>query len=178
MSAIAGSKKARCYWSLIKSPQTGLLLATGLAGYFSVRIPANAWPTLLGLVISLTLAIGGSTVLNMAHDADIDSRMKRTCWRPLPSGQVSVREAAILGSILSALGVSLALAMSPLYGTIVFAGLFLNLVIYTLWLKRRTPLLAGGVALAALGVALARWNSCRSIDPAAMPRGSRPVGAR
>jgi heme o synthase len=147
MSAIPGSKKARC-WSLIKSPQTGLLLATGLAGYLSVRIPEGAWPTLLGLVVSLTLAISGSTVLNMAYDADIDARMKRTCWRPLPAGQVSVREAVVFGSILSALGVGLALAMSPLYGTIVFAGLFFNLVIYTVWLKRRTPysILIGGLA--------------------------------
>ena len=86
MSANSGSRKARCYWSLIKSPQTGLLLATGLAGYLSVRIPADAWLTLLGLVVSLTLAISGSTVLNMAYDADIDARMKRTCWRPLPGG--------------------------------------------------------------------------------------------
>jgi protoheme IX farnesyltransferase len=148
MSAIAGSKKARCYWSLIKSPQTGLLLATGLAGYFSVRIPADDWLTLLGLGISLTLAISGSTVLNMAYDVDIDARMKRTCWRPLPAGQVSVRGAMIFGSVLSALGVSTALAMSPLYGMIVFAGLFFNLVVYTLWLKRRTPysILIGGLA--------------------------------
>jgi heme o synthase len=148
MSAIAGSKKVRRCWSLIKSPQTFLLLATGLAGYLSVRIPTGAWLTLLGLVVSLTLAISGSTVLNMAYDADIDARMKRTCWRPLPADQVSVREAVIFGSILSALGVSLALAMSPLYGTIVITGLFFNLVIYTVWLKRRTPysILIGGLA--------------------------------
>ena len=42
---------------------------------------------------SLFLAISGSTVLNMAYDADIDAVMKRTCWRPLPKGMVSVREA-------------------------------------------------------------------------------------
>jgi protoheme IX farnesyltransferase len=148
MSANHCLQKARRYWSLLKSPQTGLLLATGLAGYFSVSIPAGARLTLLGLVASLALAISGSTVLNMAYDADIDARMKRTCWRPLPAGQVSVREAAILGSIFSALGVGLALAMSPLYGTVVFAGLFFNLVIYTVWLKRRTPysILIGGLA--------------------------------
>jgi heme o synthase len=148
MSAIAVSKKAQCFWVLIKSLQTGLLLATGLAGYLSVRIPTGAWVTLSGLLVSLGLAISGSTVLNMAYDADIDARMKRTCWRPLPAGQVSVWEAVIFGSILSALGVGLALVMSPLYGTIVFAGLFFDLVIYTLWLKRRTPyaIVIGGLA--------------------------------
>jgi heme o synthase len=148
MSAIGGSKKVRCWWSLIKSPQTGLLLATGLAGYLSAGIPTGAWITLLGLMVSLTLAIGGSTVLNMAYDADIDARMKRTCWRPLPAGVVSVREAVIFGSILSALGAGLALAMSPMYGLIVFAGVFFDVVVYTVWLKRRTPyaIVIGGLA--------------------------------
>jgi protoheme IX farnesyltransferase len=117
-------------------------------------------------MLSLALAISGSTVLNMAYDADIDARMKRTCWRPLPAGQLSVREAAIFGGILSALGVGLALAMSPLYGTIILAGLFLNLVIYTLWLKRRTPfsILIGGLAggmpvLAGRALALGRVDA-------------------
>jgi protoheme IX farnesyltransferase len=84
----------------------------------------------------------------MAYDRDIDSVMKRTCWRPLPSGQVSVREAVLLGGILSALGVGWALALAPLYGAVVFAGLFFDVVVYTAWLKRRTPyaILIGGLA--------------------------------
>jgi protoheme IX farnesyltransferase len=140
--------EARNYWSLTKSLQTGLLLATGLAGFLSAGTPSDNWITLLGLTASLALAISGSTVLNMAYDADIDARMKRTCWRPLPMGQVSVREAAILGGVLSALGVGCARAMAPLYGGIVFAGLFFDLVVYTVWLKRRTPyaILIGGLA--------------------------------
>jgi protoheme IX farnesyltransferase len=148
MSAMLRSEKARSYWSLIKSLQTGLLLATGLAGYLSVGFLPSAGPTLLGLAGSLALAISGSTVLNMAYDADIDAQMKRTCWRPLPAGQVSVREATILGGVLSTAGVGWALVMSPLYGTIVAAGLVLNLLVYTVWLKRRTPysILTGGLA--------------------------------
>jgi len=138
----------RRYWPLIKSLQTGLLLATGVAGYLSAVRPAGHWLTILGLTGSLFLAISGSTVLNMAYDRDIDACMKRTCWRPLPTGQVSVREAVILGLVLSALGVGWALAMLPLYGVIVFAGLFFDVVVYTIWLKRRTPysILIGGLA--------------------------------
>jgi protoheme IX farnesyltransferase len=160
MSAILGSKKARSYWSLIKSLQTGLLLATGLAGYLSVGVSPGAAPILLGLAGSLALAISGCTVLNMAYDADIDARMRRTCWRPLPAGQVTVREATILGGILSALGVGWALAMSPLYGAIVGAGLFFNLAVYTVWLKRRTPysILIGGLAGGCRFWRAARWR--------------------
>jgi protoheme IX farnesyltransferase len=138
----------RRYWPLIKSLQTGLLLATGVAGYLSAVRPAGHWLTLLGLAGSLFLAISGSTVLNMAYDRDIDACMKRTCWRPLPTGQVSVREAVTLGLVLSALGVGWALAMAPIYGAIVFAGLFFDVVVYTVWLKRRTPysIIIGGLA--------------------------------
>src|SRR5574338_1481520 len=74
------------YWPLIKSLQTGLLLATGLAGYMSASCPVTHWTTLAGLTGSLFLAISGSTVLNMWYDRDIDSRMQRTHNRPLASG--------------------------------------------------------------------------------------------
>lgn len=133
---------------LIKSPQTILLLATGLAGFASARCPVVHWTTLLGLTGSLFLAISGSTVLNMWHDRDIDSIMPRTCNRPLPTGRVSPREALTLGIVLSALGVGWAVVLRPLYGLIVFAGLFFDVVIYTLWLKRRTPwaIVWGGIS--------------------------------
>ncbi|MFC2043326.1 UbiA family prenyltransferase, partial [Chloroflexota bacterium] len=74
----------RLYLNLIKSPQTCLLLITGLAGYMSARCPVLNWPTLLALGGSLFLTISGSTVINMWHDRDIDACMVRTCTRPLP----------------------------------------------------------------------------------------------
>jgi protoheme IX farnesyltransferase len=126
------------YWPLLKSLQTGLLLATGLAGFMSARCPVIHWTTLLGLAGSLFLAVSGSTVLNMWYDRDIDAKMKRTCWRPLPAGKITPREALLLGLALSALGVAWALAMDALYGLIVFAGLFFDVVVYTVWLKRRS----------------------------------------
>jgi protoheme IX farnesyltransferase len=123
---------------LIKSLQTGLLLATGLAGFMSARCPVIHWSTLLGLMGSLFLAISGSTVLNMWYDRDIDSQMKRTCWRPLPAGKVTPGEALLLGLALAVSGVAWALAMDWLYGLIVFAGLFFDVIVYTVWLKRRS----------------------------------------
>jgi protoheme IX farnesyltransferase len=53
-----------------------------------------------------------------------------------------------LGSVLSALGVGWALTMAPLYGAIVFAGLFFDVVVYTVWLKRRTAwsIVWGGIS--------------------------------
>jgi protoheme IX farnesyltransferase len=136
------------YWPLIKSLQTGLLLFTGFAGFISARCPYLEVSTTLGLLGSLFLAISGSTVLNMVYDRDIDGKMERTCLRPLPAGNVSTKEAMILGSVMSMIGVVWALLMAPLYGAVVLAGLFFDVVVYTMLLKRRTAwsVVWGGVA--------------------------------
>jgi len=140
--------KLRLYWPLIKSLQTGLLLATGLAGYMSASCPVTHWTTLAGLTISLFLTISGSTVLNMWYDRDIDSKMKRTHNRPLAAGKISQLEALRLGLVLSLVGVTWAVAINPLYGLIVFGGLFFDVVVYTVWLKRRTAwgIVWGGIS--------------------------------
>jgi len=140
--------KFRLYWSLTKSLQTGLLLATGLAGYMSARCPVMHWYDFLGLAVSLFLAIAGSTIINMWYDRDIDAVMNRTHHRPIADGRVAPAEALRLGLVSSVLGVGMAVAISPLYGLIVFAGLFFDVVIYTLWLKRRTcwSIIWGGIA--------------------------------
>ncbi len=140
--------KFRTFWQLIKSLQTGLLLATGLAGYMTARCPATNLGALLGLAGSLFLAISGSTVLNMWYDRDIDAMMKRTAKRPLPSGRIAPRTALLEGCVLAALGVGWALMLSPLYGGVVFAGLFFDVVVYTIWLKRRTAwsIVWGGIS--------------------------------
>ena len=140
--------KIKHYWSLTKSLQTGLLLSTGLAGFMSARCPVMHWYDFLGLGVSLFLAIAGSTIINMWYDRDIDAVMNRTHHRPLAEGRICPAEALRLGLVLSALGVTLAVGMSPLYGLIVFAGLFFDVVVYTLWLKRRTcwSIVWGGIS--------------------------------
>ncbi len=140
--------KFRLYWPLIKPLQTGLLLATGLAGYMSARCPIFHVGTLLGLSGSLFLAISGSTVLNMWWDRDIDARMGRTQKRPTSAGTVTPLATLRLGFILSILGVGWAVLMHPLYGLVVFSGLFFDVVVYSIWLKRRTcwGILWGGVS--------------------------------
>lgn len=154
------------YFPLIKSLQTGLLLITGLAGYMSARCPVMNMSTLLALTGSLLLSISGSTALNMWYDRDIDAKMPRTSNRPLSTGETKPREALIFGLLLSIIGVGWALAIDPLYGIVVFAGLFFDVVVYTIWLKRRTawaivwggisggmPILAGR----ALGIGYIDW---------------------
>ena len=139
--------KIGSYLPLIKSLQTGLLLSTGLAGYMSAHTHLNL-NLLLGLAGSLFLAISGSTILNMWYDCDLDTVMNRTHNRPLASGKVSKQEALWLGLILSLAGVSWAVILDGLYGLVVFAGLFFDVVVYTIWLKRRTSwsIVWGGIS--------------------------------
>ena len=139
--------KIRLYCPLIKSLQTGLLLSTGLAGYLSSRPPFNLLH-LFGLGISLFLAISGSTIMNMWYDRDIDAKMKRTHMRPAASGKLDIREVFVVGITISILGIGLAFLIAPLYGLVIFAGWFFDVIVYTVWLKRRTcwSILWGGIS--------------------------------
>jgi protoheme IX farnesyltransferase len=140
--------KIALYLPLIKGLQTGLLVATGLAGYMSARCPIFNMGTIVGLFASLLLTISASTILNMWYDRDIDAKMGRTKQRPLSSGALGSDEVLRLGLALSLLGVGLAVAMDALYGLIIFAGLFFDAVVYTIWLKRKTcwSIVWGGIS--------------------------------
>ena len=127
------------YLPLIKSLQTGLLLLTGLAGYMSAKCPVLNIGTLFALTGSLFLAISGSTALNMWYDRDIDAIMPRTSKRPLSTGEIKPYQALLFGIVLSVIGITWALVIDLIYGAVVFAGLFFDVVIYSIWLKRRTP---------------------------------------
>jgi len=138
----------RAYWTMIKSLQTGLLVISGIAGYVSGCCLAWKFGSLASLIGSLTLAISGSTILNMVIDRDIDAQMPRTAKRPLPSSQVSASQATWVGIVISLAGVAWAYMLSLRYGILVAIGLFLDVIVYTLWLKRRTPfaILIGGLS--------------------------------
>ena len=139
--------KIKLYWPLIKSTQTGLLLATGIAGYLSAGTRIGLL-TLLGMSFSLFFAISGSTIMNMWYDRDIDAKMKRTHKRSAASGALNHNEVFWVGTVISILGVGWAAIIAPYYGFVVFAGWFFDVVIYTLWLKRRTAwsIVWGGIS--------------------------------
>jgi protoheme IX farnesyltransferase len=84
----------------------------------------------------------------MWWDRDIDAKMRRTQMRPLSSGAVAPDAALRLGLALAVAGVGLAVWLDALYGLIVFAGLFFDVVVYTIWLKRRTcwSIVWGGIS--------------------------------
>ncbi|MEK6753732.1 MAG: heme o synthase [Chloroflexota bacterium] len=159
------TSKIAHYWSLTKPSQSGLLLATGLAGYMSARCPVFNISTILQLSVSLFLAIAGSTVLNMWWDRDIDAKMGRTQKRVTSKGLVSGTEVMQVGLLLSVIGIGWAVAMNAQYGLVVFAGWFFDVVVYSMWLKRRTcwSIVWGGIS-GAMPILAGRVLGLGSID--------------
>lgn len=159
------ASKFAMFWSLTKPSQSGLLLATGLAGYMSARCPVFNISTIVQLSISLFLAIAGSTIMNMWWDRDIDSKMGRTQKRVTSKGLVSNKEVLMVGVFVSILGIGWALAMDRLYGLVIFAGWFFDVVVYSMWLKRRTcwSIVWGGIS-GAMPILAGRALGLGSID--------------
>jgi protoheme IX farnesyltransferase len=126
-----------------------------------------ALPALAVLFVATVIAAGGAGALNHFLDRDLDARMPRTARRPLPSGRIRhAWHVVLLGLGLVALGVSLAFwRLHPLVALHVFLGAFTYVVVYTVWLKRRSWLnvviggLAGSFAVLAGGSA-ARPELC------------------
>jgi protoheme IX farnesyltransferase len=110
------------------SPSLGLILLTCLGGYLSA---------------------GGAGAVNHAYDRDIDARMARTADRPVPAGRISARAATIFGCTLATLAtLELALWVNPLAAALSLSGFLGYTLVYTMWLKRRTPqnIVIGGAA--------------------------------
>jgi protoheme IX farnesyltransferase len=115
-----------------------------------VLAPGGIHPV-IGFVAILAIAVGAgaSGALNMWYDADLDARMARTRERPIPAGRVTPGEALGFGLVL-AVGsvVVLGLVVNWLSAALLAFTIFFYVVVYTMWLKRRTPqnIVIGGVA--------------------------------
>jgi protoheme IX farnesyltransferase len=140
---------ARDYLSLAKPRIIVLLLITEVATMF---IAARGVPS-LGLLIWAAmggaLASGGSGAINCWYDRDIDRVMARTCSRPLPSGRILPWQALTFGiSLIVASVVIFGLAVNLLAAALALGGGLFYVFIYTMLLKRRTPLniVIGGAA--------------------------------
>jgi protoheme IX farnesyltransferase len=105
----------------------------------------------IGFTALLCIAVGAGAAgaLNMWYDADIDAVMTRTASRPIPSRRVTPGEAAGFGVTLGGFSVVvLALLVSWTAAALLAFTIFFYVVIYTVWLKRRTPqnIVIGGAA--------------------------------
>jgi protoheme IX farnesyltransferase len=143
---------ARAYLSLTKPRIVELLLVTTLP---TMMLAAGGLPP-LGLTVAVlaggALAAGAANALNCYLDRDIDPVMRRTARRPLPAHAVTPRSALAFGLTLAVVSVALIAAAANLLAAALTLGAILYYdLVYTMWLKRRTPhnTVAGGVCGAA-----------------------------
>ncbi len=136
------------YFELLKPKVMRLVVFTAAVGMFAA--PYSTHPVIaLASLLCVAIGAGAAGALNMWWDSDIDSVMKRTAGRPVPSGRIASEQSLVLGIILSILSVM----MLGLFANALAAGLlaftiFFYIVIYSIWLKRVTPqnIVIGGAA--------------------------------
>ncbi|HET6482159.1 MAG TPA: heme o synthase [Actinoplanes sp.] len=130
----------RAYLALTKPQIVELLLVTTVP---TMMVAAGGWPDLRTLAVVLVggaLAGGAASALNCYIDRDIDQLMRRTKRRPLPANAVTPRAVLIFGLTLAVISVALLAVFTNWLATALTAGaIFYYDVVYTLWLKRRTP---------------------------------------
>jgi heme o synthase len=135
------------YVELTKPKVQSLLLLTTIATMYVAGDPS---PVLVALTcLGGYLSAGGAGAVNHWFDRDIDAQMKRTASRPIPAGRISPRAALTYGCTLAALSLlELSLAVNPLAAALSFSGFLGYVLVYTVWLKRRTPqnIVIGGAA--------------------------------
>jgi protoheme IX farnesyltransferase len=141
----------RTYWELSKPKIVLLLVFTGIAGMLVAYKEIHQSPSLVALgigFVAILLGSCGAEVLTNYHDRDIDSMMKRTHNRPIPTGRVSPRNALIFGLVASTLSVLLSAYFNWLAAACMLFGLIDNVGVYSLWLKRRSWLniILGGIS--------------------------------
>src|ERR1700722_1740854 len=136
------------FFALLKPRVMSLVIFTGLAGIIVAPGHVNVLTAFTAL-LCIAIAAGASGALNMAYDSDIDGLMSRTATRPIPMGHVAREEALAYGWSLSALSVAIMwLFVNTLAASLLAFTVFFYVVVYTLWLKRRTPqnIVIGGLA--------------------------------
>ena len=145
-SAVPAS--ARDLFALTKPRVMSLVVFTGLCGLLAAPVPVH--PVLgFAAVLCIALGAGAAGALNQWYEADLDAKMKRTAQRPLPAGRMTRQTALHFGVGLSVFSVILLdLAANALAAAILALSILFYVLVYTVWLKRRTAqnIVIGGAA--------------------------------
>jgi heme o synthase len=138
----------RDFLALMKPGVVRLVVYTGLCGL--IAAPGSIHPVLgFTAVLCIALAAGAAGALNQWYEADIDAIMKRTAKRPLPAGRMESDSALHFGVGVGVFSVLLMGFATNWFAAVILAvSILFYVLIYTVWLKRRTPqnIVIGGAA--------------------------------
>ena len=136
------------YFALLKPRVMILVVFTALVGIIAAPVDLHPF-TIFVSTIFIALGGGASGALNMWYESDLDSLMRRTRNRPIPSGKITSDEAKAFGFALAGISVvMLGLAANWFAALFLLFTIFFYVVIYTMWLKRWTQqnIVIGGAA--------------------------------
>jgi protoheme IX farnesyltransferase len=128
------------------------MILTALIG-MCMAVPGFVpWQPLVLGNLGIALCAGAAATINHLVDERIDQQMSRTRSRPVATGKVSQRAAALFAAILAFLGIGvLVIWVNSLTAVLTVASLIGYAFVYTMFLKRATPqnIVIGGLAGAA-----------------------------
>ena len=133
---------------LMKPRVMSLVIFTCAVGLLTSPITISFIDSLIGILF-VTMGAGAAGALNMWYEADLDKMMTRTCLRPIPTGKVNRQHALFFGVLLSIISIfGLYYFANILSSTLLFITISFYLIVYTIWLKRKTSqnIVIGGVA--------------------------------
>ncbi|MFW2831217.1 heme o synthase [Sphingomonas sp. ID0503] len=138
----------RDFLALTKPRVLSLVVYTGLCGLLAA--PGHIHPVLgFAAILCIALGAGAAAALNQWYEADLDAKMRRTAGRPLPAGRMERQSALHFGVGLGVFSVLLmGLATNVLAAIVLAVSILFYVLVYTVWLKRRTPqnIVIGGAA--------------------------------
>ncbi|MGC8694100.1 MAG: protoheme IX farnesyltransferase [Candidatus Micrarchaeia archaeon] len=164
--------KIKFYIENAKLPLTSLLLFTaftsGLVAYFLYANTAPFTPFLLAL-LSLSLIIISSNYFTSLSDINVDKLMFRTMNRPLPSKALTKKKVIIIAIIFFILSIVIGIFINIYFIIWILFGFFINNFVYSILLKRKTPLNVIVGSLAGATPVMAAWASLLGINHILIP---------
>jgi protoheme IX farnesyltransferase len=146
--SLAGHAELVDYWTLLKPNVMKLVVFTGGVGLFIA--PGSLHPLITFVaILAMAVGAGASAAINNAYDSDIDRIMVRTRRRPTAAGRIAPSEALAMGITLAIASVgTMGLAVNWTAAGILALTIGFYVLVYTMWLKRRTPqnIVIGGAA--------------------------------
>ncbi|MET0374539.1 MAG: heme o synthase [Rhizorhabdus sp.] len=138
----------RDFLALTKPRVMTLVVFTGLCGMLAA--PVGIHPVIgFTAILCIALGAGAAGALNQWYESDIDAVMRRTQKRPLPDGRMDRQAALHFGVGLGAFSVLfMGVAVNLVAAAILTVSILFYVLVYTVWLKRRTPqnIVIGGAA--------------------------------
>ena len=147
-NASADLSEVSDWFALLKPRVMTLVVFTAIIGLLVAPMPIH--PVLgIAAILCIAIAAGACGAINMWYDRDIDALMRRTARRPIPAGRIEPGAALGFGLTLAVASIAvMGLATNWVAAGWLAFSIFFYVVIYTMWLKRRTPqnIVIGGAA--------------------------------